>query len=111
MILLSELVHIIGEEEKTGLVCIDDWRWSDVDHLANMGFKFDGDYHMRTDKEPTMSVYRKKDKPEEEMKEGKGEEYFYLEEQGKKLKRFKNFEDLISFFDTYAQPELDKNRQ
>ena len=79
-----------------------------------MGFNFDGDYKMKTNKPPIMTVYKKKD-------DGNGPEFFYLKEepqesdypQKKKkeipLKRFKNFNELIEFFDTYEQPELDKN--
>lgn len=105
MISLLELLHTIGEEKKSGLIDIDSWRWADVEHLANMGFAFDGDYYMKTDKSPIMTIYKKKEKDEQ----GKKAEYFYLEEEGKETKRFKLFNDLIDFFDTYSQPEIDKN--
>jgi hypothetical protein len=103
---LKEILHTIGEEKKSGLIPIDDWRWPDVDHLATMGFKFNSDYYMQTDKEPDMRVYKKK---EDDPATGKKNESFYLEEKGKSAKRFKNFYDLIDFFDTYEQPEIDKN--
>jgi hypothetical protein len=106
MITLLELLHTLGEEKQSGLIPIDDWRWPDVDHLATMGFKFDGDYYMRTDKEPYMKVYKKK---EEDPSTGKKIVWFFLEEEKKPVKRFKNFNDLIDFFDTYQQPEIDKN--
>ena len=106
MISLKEILHTIGEEKKSGLIDINSWRWPDVDHLANMGFGFDGDYYMRTDKDPEMRVYKKKEK---DPTTGKKVEFFYLEEEGKPEKRFKNFGDLIDFFDTYEQPEIDKN--
>lgn len=106
MITLKELLHVVGEEKKSGLVNIDDWRWPDVDHLATMGFQFDGDFQMRTDKDPDMVVYKKKEK---DGTNGKTTEYYYLEEKGKPSKRFKNFNDMIDFFDTYEQPEIDKN--
>jgi hypothetical protein len=102
---LMELIHTIGEEKRSGLINIDDWRWADVEHLANMDFKFDGDFHMRTNKPPMMTIYKKKDKD----KKGKETEYFYLEEENKKIKRFQKFNDLIDFFDTYSQPDIDKN--
>lgn len=112
MITLSELLHTIGEEKESGLIPIDDWRWPDVDHLANMGFAFDSDFYMKTDKDPSMTVYKKKEK---DPKTGKETQFFFLQEEGsssgekKPLKRFQNFNDLIDFFDTYQQPEIDKN--
>jgi len=110
MISLKEILHIIGDEKKSGLIPIDDWKWPDVDHLATMGFGFDGDYYMRTEKPPRMTVYKKKDK----SPSGENEENFYLEEEGekseKKVKVFKIFNDLIDYFDTYSQPEIDEKR-
>lgn len=105
---LTEILHTIGDEKKSGMIPIDDWRWPDVDHLASMGFGFDGSYCLRTNKEPEMTVYKKKEKDPTTKKK---EEYFYLEEEGKPLKRFKHFNDLIDFFDTYPQEEIDKNMQ
>jgi len=119
MISLKEILHIIGDEKKSGLINVDSWRWPDVDHLATMGFGFDGDYYMRTDKDPEMRVYKKK---ENDPVTKKKTEFFYLDEEpsnGLKepdekkekqpTKRFKNFSDLIDYFDTYEQPEIDKN--
>ena len=83
---LTELLNTIDAEATKGLVNIDDWRWPDVDHLITMGFKFKDDHHLETEKPP-----------------------FYIEEPKKKLKRFKTFNDVIDFFDTYQQPEIDKN--
>ena len=107
MISLMEILHTIGDEKKSGLIPIDNWKWPDVDHLATMGFGFNSDYYMTTDKDPIMKVYKKKEK---DPSTGKEEEYFYLEEKEKPLKRFKIFNDLIDFFDKYEQPEIDKNR-
>lgn len=105
MIALKELLHSVKTESEEGLVNIDDWRWPDVDHLVTMGFEFGDDYHMHTTKDPKITIYRKKDK------EGKDKEtkYFFVEEKDREIKRFKTFNDVIDYFDTYAQPELDKN--
>jgi len=105
MLSLTELLHIIDKEAKEGLVNIDDWRWPDVDHLVTMGFDFGDDYHMVTKKEPRITVYKKKDP----AKDGKTKEFFYIEEPDREKKRFENFNDVIDYFDTYSQPELDKN--
>jgi len=106
MISLVELMHSIHAEEKEGLVDIDSWRWPDVEHLTNMGFEFGDDFHLNTSKEPKITVYKKKDLDEST---GKKQEYFYVEEEKRETKRFKHFNDVIDYFDTYSQPELDKN--
>lgn len=103
---LTELLNTIDAENKEGLVKIDDWRWPDVDHLVTMGFKFQDDHHMQTEKPPKMTIYKKKSLDEAT---GKKTAYFYVEEPKKKLKRFKSFNDVIDFFDTYEQPDIDKN--
>jgi len=103
---LTELLHYIEKENKEGLVNIDDWRWPDVDHLVNMGFEFSDDYHLRTNKDPRIIVYKKK----EDGEDGKKTEFFYVEEEDRETKRFKTFSDVIDYFDTYSQPELDKNQ-
>jgi hypothetical protein len=105
MIKLTELLHSIHDENKEGLVNVDDWRWPDVDHLITMGFEFGDDYHMNTNKDPKISIYKKKDIDES----GKPYPYFYIEEKERKSKRFKTFNDVIEYFDHYSQPELDKN--
>lgn len=102
---LSELLHSVDEEKKSGLVKIDDWRWPDVDHLVTMGFKFKDDHHLQTEKAPKITIYKKKEKGDDD----KEQTFFFIEEPKKKLKRFKTFNDVIDFFDTYPQPELDKN--
>jgi hypothetical protein len=106
MISLKEILHTIGEEKRNGLIPIESWRWPDVNHLATMGFGFDGDYYMQTDKHPVMKIYKKKETDEGEEEET---EYYYLEEPKRKVKRFEQFNDLIDFFDAYEQPEIDKN--
>jgi hypothetical protein len=105
MIKLTELLHSVEEENKEGLVKIDDWRWPDVDHLVTMGFEFMDDYRLATDKEPHIVVYKKKDKDDK----GEPTEFFFIEEPKRELKRFKNFNDVIDYFDKYEQPEIDKN--
>jgi hypothetical protein len=103
---LIELLHSIDKENKDGFVNIDDWRWPDVDHLMAMGFEFVDDYRFKTNREPEIIVYRKKEKNED----GEAIDFFYAEEKGKKVRRFKTFNDVIDYFDTYSQPELDKNK-
>lgn len=111
MISLVELLHSVDAENKEGLVNIDDWRWPDVDHLVTMGFDFDDDYHMTTNKDTKedgggrITIYRKKGKDEE----GKPKTFFFVEEKGRKTKRFKDFNSVIDYFDSYSQPDLDKN--
>lgn len=106
MISLKELLNSVKQEEKNGLVSMDDWRYSDVDHLINMGFEFGDDFHFNTPKDPKITVYKKKDLDETS---GKKEEYFYVEENERETKRFKSFNDVIDYFDRYEQPILDKN--
>lgn len=106
MISLTELLHSIDEETKSDLVKIDDWRWPDVDHLVTMGFEFSDDYHLHTTKDPKITIYKKKNK---DGSKGKVKAHFYIEEKNRELKRFETFNDVIEYFDTYAQPELDKN--
>ena len=105
MITLSELLHAIDEENKEGLVNIDDWRWPDVDHLVSMGFDFADDHRLHTLKDPKITIYKKKEKDSK----GEESEYFYVEEAKRAVKRFKNFNEVVDYFDTYSQPELDKN--
>lgn len=106
---LTELLHSIDKENKDGLVNVDDWRWPDVEHLISMGFDFVDDYRFRTNGEPEIVVYRKKE-ADEKNEDGEKEDFFYVEEKGKKTRRFKTFNDVIDYFDTYSQPELDKNK-
>jgi len=106
MIFLKELLNTINSEKKEDLICIDDWRMPDVDHLINMGFEFGDDFHFNTSKDPRITVYKKKDVDEA----GKKHDYFYVEEKDREKKRFKSFSDVIDYFDTYSQPELDKNK-
>lgn len=102
---LTELLHSINKENKEGLINVDDWRWPDVDHLVAMGFEFGDDHHMVTPKDPKIIIYKKKAKDEA----GKVHEFFFIEEPDRENKRFKTFNDVIDYFDHYAQPEIDKN--
>lgn len=105
---LTELLHSINKEKEEGLINVDDWRWPDVDHLIAMGFDFSDDFHFKTTREPEITIYRKKEKESESDDEPS--DFFYIEEKNKKLKRFKTFNDVIDYFDSYSQPELDKNK-
>jgi len=104
MIKLTELLNSVRDENKEGLVNIDDWRWPDVDHLVSMGFEFADDWRLITGKEPKITIYKKKDVDEA----GKPQESFFIEEE-RGTKRFKAFNDVIDYFDHYEQPEIDKN--
>ena len=106
---LTELLHSIDKENKDGLVNVDDWRWPDVEHLISMGFDFVDDYRFQTNRDPKIIVYRKKE-VDEKNEDVEKEDFFYVEEKGKKTRRFKTFNDVIDYFDTYSQPELDKNK-
>ena len=103
---LTELLHSIDDEKESGLINVDEWRWPDVDHLVTMGFKFQDDHHLQTEKPPKITIYKKKSLDEAT---GKNAVHYYIEEPKKKLKRFKSFNEVIDFFDTYKQPDLDKN--
>lgn len=97
---LAEILHVISDEKQTGLINIDDWKWADADHLKTMGFEFDGDYVMSL-KSPPIHIYKKK-QPEGEC--------FFIEEKGKPTKACRNFDEVVQYFDTYSQPEIDKER-
>ena len=105
MISLKELLHVIDKETNDGLVDINSWRWPDVDHLVSMGFDFADDFRLHTTKEPKITIYKKKEKDST----GEKSEYFYVEEPKRATKRFKTFDDVVSYFDEYEQPELEKN--
>lgn len=97
---LVEILHIVSDEKKKGLINIDDWKWADVDHLKTMGFDFDGDYTMSLEN-PNIKVYKQKT-PQGEC--------FVVEEDKKPSQFFKEFEQVIEYFDHYSQPEIDKER-
>lgn len=112
---LTEIIKLMDEESKNGLVNVDDWRIQDAEHLLEMGFKMIDDYRFATDRDPKIKVYKKKETmSEKNMDDEKADSdsniYFYVEEEKKKTRRFKEFEDIIEYFAKYAQPELDKNR-
>ena len=106
MILLKELIHSTAKENKSGMIHIDDWRLPEVDYLHNMGFIFEDDFKMSTPKPPIITIYKKKDNPDDK----KSLEKFYLEEPNKSVKTFNEFRDIISFFDSYEQEEIDKRK-
>lgn len=99
MIKIVELLHGISLEKKSGLIDIDSWTLPAVSHLVDMGFEFVDDYRMSTTKPPKIIIYKKKED---------GKEWFVIEEPDKPLKRFENFNDIIDYFDSYEQPEIDK---
>jgi hypothetical protein len=97
---LSEILHIVSDEKKQGLINIDDWKFTHADHLKNMGFDFNGDYEMSL-KSPVIKVYKKKT-PQGEM--------FFVEAEKQGTKMFRDFEEVINYFDHFPQPEIDKEK-
>lgn len=97
---LSEILHTIHDENKKGLINVDDWKWADADHLRTMGFDFDGDYVMSLKEEPHIRVWK--------QKLPQGECFVVEDEKGKRV--FRDFEQVIKYFDSYPQPEIDKER-
>lgn len=97
---LLEILRTIAGDRQSDKVHIDDWKWADADHLKTMGFDFDGDYVMSL-KEPDIKVYKKKSP--------KGE-CFVVEEKERGIRLFKEFDQVIDYFDHYPQPEIDKER-
>jgi hypothetical protein len=103
MILLKELLDSIDKDNKSGMICIDNWKLSEVEYLHNVGFIFEDDYKMSTPKPPIISIYKKKDSADDKKSKGT----FYLEEPDKSIKTFNEFKDMISYFDNYSQSEID----
>lgn len=102
-ILLKELLNAIDKENKSGMICIDNWKLNEVEYLHNVGFIFEDDFKMSTPKPPIISIYKKKDDAADKKSKGT----FYLEEPDKSVKTFKDFKDMISYFDQYEQPSVD----
>lgn len=98
---LSEVLHMVRDEHQKGLVNLDDWKWADLDHLKTMGFEFDGEYTVSLE-HPNIKIYKRKN-PD-------GKEVFIVEDEDKGTKSFNEFDDIIQFFDSYTQPEIDKER-
>jgi hypothetical protein len=96
---LTELLNIVGDEKKKGLINIDDWKFNDASHLKDMKFEFDGDYVMSLEK-PAIKIYKKKTP--------KGECFFLEDKNG--IQIFQEFEKIIEYFNKYSQPEIDKER-
>ena len=106
MILLKELLDSIDKDNKSGMICIDNWKLSEVEYLHNVGFIFEDDYKMSTPKPPIISIYKKKDSADDKKSKGT----FYLEEPDKSIKTFNEFKDMVSFFDSYSQSEIDDRK-
>lgn len=113
MISLIELLHSINSEKKEGLIHIDDWKYPNIDHLINMGFEIGDDFKLNTPRDPKITVYKKEEIDEtpgttiDEPTEKK-HEYFYVEVEKRKPKRFREFNEVIEYFDRFEQPEIDK---
>jgi len=110
MIFIKELLNSIENDKKNGLVNIDDWKLSELQYLTDMKFNINGDYTLEM-KNPNFTVCKKKD--------GAGGIYFQLEEElldenhettdKKQIKMFRTLDEMQNFFDTYRQPEIEKN--
>ena len=99
MIYLKEILNVINKEKEDGFINLEDWRWTDIEHLLSMGFDIVDDYTLKTKKKPDLIIYKKKNTPEEKSK-------FYIVEPNKPLKRFETFNDVIDYFDSYQQLEF-----
>lgn len=97
---LLELLHVMSDEKTKGLINIDDWKMTEADHLKTMGFEFDGDYHMSL-QSPELKVYKKK------FSQG---ECFVVEGDDRSPRAFPDFDQLVQYFDSYSQPEIDKEK-
>ena len=94
MISLKEILHTVESEKKQELIPHEKWTIVETDHLFDMGFKPNGTFCMGLEN-PPMLVYRKKDG-------------FYLKD-GKKKQNFvfKEFDQLVNYFDNYKQDSKD----
>jgi len=91
MIKLMEIYHTVEEEDRTGMVPVEEWKLQHTEHLNDIGFLDDGMYHMSL-KSPSMKVSYKK---------GKG---FMLEDKKKKKSHvFPRFSSLCQHLEDYDQ--------
>jgi hypothetical protein len=72
-----------------------------------MGFDFLDDYKMGIDKDPFITIYKKENPGKEK---NKPITYFVVEVKNKSNKQFKNFEDVINYFDNFEQEKIDKRK-
>jgi len=107
MILLRELLSDMHHEKKNGMLHVEEWKLPEVEYLHNVGFDFLDDYKMGIDKSPYLTIYKNENETEEK---GKPKVFFTVEEKGKSNKTFKEFGDVISYFDTFPQHEIDKRK-
>lgn len=101
---------MVREEEESGLIRVEDWRIPDVQYLIDVGFDFQDDFKLGTTKDPKIVIYKKKNEDETNEGEKKIGSYYYVEEEDRDPKRFATIHDVIDYFDTYSQPELDKHK-
>jgi len=107
MILLKELLDLEDHPKKNGMLHVEEWKLPEVEYLHNVGFDFLDDYKMGIDKSPYLTIYKNENETNEK---GKPNVFFTIEEKGKSNKTFKEFGDVINYFDTFQQHEIDKRK-
>jgi hypothetical protein len=102
--LLSEILSSIHDEEEMGMVDLDDWKLSEVDHLIEMGFEPNGQYKLVLPN-PRMMAFKKKKVLHQLPKNIKavGEGYVLIDDDKKKTHIFPTFASMVEFFDNYEQ--------
>lgn len=104
MLKLSEIIRSIDEDEAQGMIDLDDWKLSEIDHLTDMGFDMNGTYKMEL-LNPELIVYKKKgikhQLPNDVQAVGEG---YVLEDKARdKTHTFATFKQMVEFFDNYEQ--------
>lgn len=105
MIKLAEILDSVKEEQKSGLVPLDDWKLTELDYLFDIGFSVDDDYVLMINTNPKLSV-RKKKSITHELPNGKrvnGEGYILTDKTKHEEHIFPTFTKMIEFFDEYEQ--------
>ena len=91
MIKLLEILHTVREEEKSGLLPIENWKFQYIEHLSDIGFMEDDMYHLSIKRPPIVISYKK----------GRG---FILEDKKKKItKLFLSFGSMCQYLENYEQ--------
>ena len=84
---LLEILHTVEDEQKSNLINVDEWKFADSEHLKDMGFELEGDYHYKLDN-PPMTVYQQKSP---QVQEGQKGSFFVIDEPKKGKRAFRNF--------------------
>ncbi len=102
---LTEILHTIEDEKKSNLINIDEWKFSDAEHLKDMGFELEGDYYMRMEN-PPITIYKQKLEKTQEAIGIPQQSVYVIDEPKRGKKAFNKFDGVIEYFDSYKQPEL-----